>query len=118
MVSRGTCLIPGRLFRVRNPGGFDYPALVAAPGWSVAGELVTVPAADLAALDLYEDFRPAQPAGSSYIRRRLTVRVGPSGVSAWVYVWNRSVAGLRPVPGNAWAGAAAERRDSLCGSSV
>jgi gamma-glutamylcyclotransferase (GGCT)/AIG2-like uncharacterized protein YtfP len=102
MLSAGLCRIPGKLFRAQDKGGFDYPALVAAPGHSVAGELFAVPAADLPAIDRYEGYRPDAPDGSSYIRRRLVVRTQGGAEHAWVYVWNRSVAGLKPVGGGAW----------------
>jgi gamma-glutamylcyclotransferase (GGCT)/AIG2-like uncharacterized protein YtfP len=103
MVSQGPCLIPGRLFRVRNPGGLDYPALVAAPRQTVPAELFSLPVADLKAIDAYEDFRPAAPHQSTYLRRRLIAQTVCGPVRAWVYVWNRPITGLKPVPGNAWA---------------
>jgi gamma-glutamylcyclotransferase (GGCT)/AIG2-like uncharacterized protein YtfP len=106
MVSAGRCRIPGILFRVQNRSVFDYPALVTAPGHSVAGELFTLPSADLPAIDRYEDYRPDAPGGSAYIRRRLVVRTERGATHAWVYVWNRSVAGLKPVGGDAWKTAA------------
>ena len=102
MVSQGPCLVPGRLFRVRDPGGHDYPALVAAPGQTVTAELFTLPGADLRTIDAYEDFRPAAPQSSTYLRRRLIGRTEAGPVRAWVYVWNRPVTGLKPVPGNVW----------------
>ena len=102
MLSLGACRIPGRLFLVSNPGGFDYPALVAATGKTVPGELFRVPAVDLKPIDAYEDFRPATPAASTYIRRQLIIHTGSGRVRAWVYVWNRPVTGLKPLPGNAW----------------
>ena len=103
MVSLSPCIIPGRLFRVHNPTTFDYPALVPAPGQAVRGELFTIPLADLKAFDAYEEFDPAQPEASTYLRRRQVVDTASGPVRAWVYVWNRPTAGLQPRPGNAWA---------------
>lgn len=100
MRSVGSCGIPGRLFRV--PGDFAYPALVCAPGHSTCGELFVIPAGDLKAIDAYEDCRPAAPEASMYVRRLLPVQTEGGMIRAWVYVWNRPVHGLVPVPGNRW----------------
>jgi gamma-glutamylcyclotransferase (GGCT)/AIG2-like uncharacterized protein YtfP len=98
MHSMGFCEIPGRLFRV--PGGFAYPALVCMPGHSTRGELFVIPADDLKIIDAYEDCRPAAPQASMYVRRLLPVENAVGTVRAWVYLWNRPVLGLVPVPGN------------------
>jgi len=70
----------------------EYPGVVLDPtGPLVAGELFTVPdAATLAALDAYEDFHPADPANSLFLRVETTA-TKPDGslVTCWVYVYNR-----------------------------
>jgi gamma-glutamylcyclotransferase (GGCT)/AIG2-like uncharacterized protein YtfP len=58
---------------------------------TLPGELFTVPdAATLVALDAYEDFRPASPAASLFLRVQTTATT-PDGSSrpCWVYVYNR-----------------------------
>jgi len=60
---------------------------------SLPGELFTVPDAEtLAALDAYEDFRPASPPDSLYLRVQTTATL-PDGShhTCWVYVYNREV---------------------------
>jgi gamma-glutamylcyclotransferase (GGCT)/AIG2-like uncharacterized protein YtfP len=107
----GPCRIPGRiLLVVADHGGapFPHPALVDAPGREVQGELFRADGpAVLAALDAYEDFRPADPGGSMYLRRLLPVApaAGPP-VQAWVYVWNRPAEGLAEIAGGDWRAAA------------
>jgi gamma-glutamylcyclotransferase (GGCT)/AIG2-like uncharacterized protein YtfP len=69
----------------------DYPGVVldtTAP--PIEGELFTVPdAATLAALDAYEDFRPADPASSLFLRVETTaIRPDASLITCWVYVYN------------------------------
>ena len=103
MHSAGPCRIPGRLYRVRNPGSFDYPALIPMPGHTARGELFKLPADDLSAIDAYDGFRPASPESSTYLRRNLTVQTASGAERAWVYIWNQSTRGLTPIRGNAWA---------------
>jgi gamma-glutamylcyclotransferase (GGCT)/AIG2-like uncharacterized protein YtfP len=54
-------------------------------------------------LDRLEDYRPQDEAASEYVRRRVGVAVSTSGtLDAWVYLFNRPVTRLRPVPGGRW----------------
>lgn len=93
----GPCVIPGRLYDLG-----PYPALVPDAGGRVAGDLCRVAGpADWTVLDEYEDVDAADPGSSPYVRRRLRLR--DPDVAAWVHVYNRSVAGLREVPGGDWA---------------
>jgi gamma-glutamylcyclotransferase (GGCT)/AIG2-like uncharacterized protein YtfP len=92
----------GALHAVPDPDGW-YPALL--PGESVArgmlyeaGDRFT--AADLARLDAYEDYDPAQPEASLYIREPLRV-IGPDGmtVTAEAYRFARPLPeGSLPIP--------------------
>jgi gamma-glutamylcyclotransferase (GGCT)/AIG2-like uncharacterized protein YtfP len=70
----------------------EYPGVVLDPTAApIEGELFTVPdAATLAALDAYEDFRPADPANSLFLRVETTA-TKPDGslVACWIYVDNR-----------------------------
>jgi len=67
--------VSGALFAVPDPQGW-YPALV--PGeYAVSGGLYQTREgfglADLARMDAYEDFDPARPDASLYVRHELTV---------------------------------------------
>jgi gamma-glutamylcyclotransferase (GGCT)/AIG2-like uncharacterized protein YtfP len=89
--SIGTATIRGTFY---NLG--DYPGVVLdATGPPISGELFTVPdAATLAALDAYEDFRPADPPGSLFLRVETTAtKLDGSLLTCWVYVYNREVPG-------------------------
>ena len=111
--SVGRCRIPGAMVRVWNGEGavrIDYPGLVAREGSFVSGELFLIgdndaEAADvLAGLDVYEDCRPDDPAGSYYARRLTEVVTadGDAPVVAWVYYFNRPVEGLEPIADGRW----------------
>lgn len=83
----GPATICARLYNLgAYPGAILDPA---AP--PISGELFTVPdAATLAALDAYEDYRPADPANSLFIRVETTATT-PDGSThpCEVYVYNR-----------------------------
>ena len=91
----GPCIIPGTLFDLG-----DYPGLVAGEG-RVIGELFRV--TDMAVmpqLDKYEDYDAADEASSRYLRRQVAL-LEPD-VTAWVYLWNRSVEGCKPIANGDW----------------
>jgi gamma-glutamylcyclotransferase (GGCT)/AIG2-like uncharacterized protein YtfP len=74
----------------------EYPGVILDPAApAIEGELFTVPdAATLDALDAYEDFRPADPGNSLFLRVETTaIRADNSAVICWIYVYNRAVAG-------------------------
>ena len=81
----GPCKIPGHLYDLG-----DYPGLKEAPEGAVAGECFRLcdPTA-LCALDAYEDFRPADPDASLFVRR--TVRLIEPPLECWVYLYAGSV---------------------------
>ena len=82
----GPATIRARLY---NLGA--YPgAILDATAPAIPGELFTVPdAATLAALDRYEDFRPADPAASLYLRVETTATLPDrSSKPCWVYAYN------------------------------
>jgi gamma-glutamylcyclotransferase (GGCT)/AIG2-like uncharacterized protein YtfP len=65
----------------------DYPGAVAGDGL-VAGELHRIrDPAILAALDEYEEFDPANPATSLFVRQRILI---PEVGEAWIYLYNGS----------------------------
>jgi len=103
----GRASVAGRLFAVGTAAGW-YPALVAGPGrvtgWVYRTGAGFDPAA-LARLDAYEDYAPARPRSSEYLRRRLPVRLARGGrVLAQAYLWNRAVRpGMVAIPGGNFA---------------
>lgn len=110
--SEGPGQLRGRLYALPDPGGW-FPALLDGQG-IVQGQVCrTGPdfsPADLAALDAYEDFAPADPARSLYLRRSLPLL---SGGLAQVYCFNQPVPpGARPIPDGdfrAWLSATRRR---------
>ncbi|WP_137894507.1 gamma-glutamylcyclotransferase family protein [Ramlibacter sp. 2FC] len=96
---RGPASCEGRLFDLG-----DYPGLRPGPG-RVIGELYEVDDALLARLDAVEEYQPADPAASLYLRQRVAVqrRVDGATVQAWAYLYNRSAAGCARIPhGDYW----------------
>lgn len=73
----------------------SFPAIVAGEG-CVKGELYLVDGATLDRLDRLE----GHP--HMYKRRLVTVQSGDVLAQAWVYVWQRPVDRLAPVPGGDW----------------
>lgn len=95
----GPAQVAGELHAIPDPQGW-FPAMV--PGGGQAhGKLYRTRAhftdADLARMDAYEDFDPADPAGSLYVREPVPL-IG--GGDAQVYLWNRPLPdGSLPIPG-------------------
>jgi gamma-glutamylcyclotransferase (GGCT)/AIG2-like uncharacterized protein YtfP len=85
-VGRGT-------IRARKHEFQDYPAikLDVKNGSRIAGEIYQVPNdATLAELDRYEEYDPAAPAKSLFIRRQARVRAeNGMNLECWVYEYNR-----------------------------
>lgn len=96
----GPATTPGTLQAVREPQGW-YPALLPGAGL-VHGRLYAAAAgfgeAELARLDAYEDFDPADPAGSLYLRETIVATRGGSPVEAQAYRFNQPLpSGARPI---------------------
>lgn len=89
----GEATVPGRLFDLG-----PYPALVPGPG-RVWGLLYAVSEEQLAQLDALEEYDPTNPAGSLYLRQRLSAALthGRSVCEAFVYVYNRAVDAATPI---------------------
>jgi gamma-glutamylcyclotransferase (GGCT)/AIG2-like uncharacterized protein YtfP len=82
----------------------EYPALLDGAG-TVRGELYSFDdlAVALDVLDDVENFDPANPEGSEYVRdaRRVRRDDGTETV-AWVYVYNRAPESATVIPGGDW----------------
>jgi gamma-glutamylcyclotransferase (GGCT)/AIG2-like uncharacterized protein YtfP len=81
-----------------------YPGLVDGEG-TVAGDLYRMsdPAPLLATLDELEEYDPRNPQGSLYVRDVRPVSMSDGSLTfAWLYVYNRPVAGLGVIPGGDW----------------
>lgn len=79
-----------------------YPGLVPdSQGGGVQGDVYRLRhhRALLAALNRYEGCGPRMPRPREYRREAVQVRRGRRRLWAWIYVYNRPVAGLRVVPG-------------------
>ena len=91
--SLGPAKVPGRLVDVGQ-----YPGLVHGEG-EVVGEVYRVSGTQLARLDAVEDMVRGDRTASQYWRELLPVLEGPcAGQQVWVYVYNRPVTGLAPIP--------------------
>jgi len=102
----GAASLPGRLYRV----GW-YPGLVedAAGTTRVHGEVyaLTDPARSLVWLDDYESIVPGEETNNEYVRAERPVQLASGhDVVAWVYLYQRDVAGLELVADGRWVGAA------------
>ena len=87
----GPATIRARLYHLG-----EYPgAILDSTAPPIPAELFTIPdTAPLAALDAFEDFRPADPAASLFLRVE-TAATTPDGSPhpCWVYIYNREVQG-------------------------
>lgn len=109
----GPATVPGALFAIPDPLGW-YPALLPGEG-AVHGTIHAAgpdfSAQDLAAIDAFEDFDPADPSGSLYCRLVLPVRPdGGQEVEAQAYRYNRPLPeGALPIRGGDFAAFVRER---------
>jgi len=104
----GAASIPGRLYRVSW-----YPGLAqaAADSGYVHGEVyaLTDPTRTLAWLDDYESIVPGNEADNEYIRVERPVQLASGQeILAWVYLYQRDVAGLELVADGRWVGGGSE----------
>lgn len=87
----------GKLYRVSH-----YPGVVPSdnPAQQVVGEVYQLlkPAQTLAELDRYEECSADFPAPREYRRElQLVTLENGASVSAWVYLYNRQLTGLKPI---------------------
>jgi gamma-glutamylcyclotransferase (GGCT)/AIG2-like uncharacterized protein YtfP len=95
----GNGKIEGELYDL---GG--YPGAVEKNGTYVYGEVIEVKDSDvIRRLDEYEEFDHKNPKNSLFIRRRLKVTMARGKtVSAFVYLYNGSIKGLRKIASGRW----------------
>ena len=96
----GAAAMPGRLFGLEN-----YPAAVIGHANSpqrVLGEAYRLHDSKwlLQILDEYEECAPHFPAPHEYRRHKTTITLSDKrSLRAWVYLYNRPLAGLEPIVG-------------------
>lgn len=89
-----------------------YPGIVLGGG-QVIGELYRIDDPEILAwLDAYEEYDPRNPAKSLYLRRSVQVErhrnpfiqalTGFPMLDAWIYAYNGSVDGLKPIEAASW----------------
>ena len=102
LVDLGPATVGGALFAVTDPQGW-YPILLPGAG-TIRGRLYAArPLFDdtaLARLDTYEDFDPADPEGSLFVRTAMTVtNADDMRCEAQAYLFNLPLpADARPIP--------------------
>jgi gamma-glutamylcyclotransferase (GGCT)/AIG2-like uncharacterized protein YtfP len=99
----GNCSIPGVLYDLG-----EYPGIVEGEG-SVLAELYEIlDPSVLVALDEYEDFQPANPSQSLFVRRRVHLNNPP--MESWVYFYNHPVQGKKLIWHGDWTKYSRNRR--------
>ena len=99
----GACQIPGTLHDLG-----EFPALAASATGCVHGELYRIKDPGvIPQLDAYEEFDPANPDRSLFVRRR--VRLVEPDLDCWVYFYNRPPPDDRLISSGSWS---AHRRPS------
>jgi gamma-glutamylcyclotransferase (GGCT)/AIG2-like uncharacterized protein YtfP len=98
----GAASVQGRLYDLGR-----YPGLVesADAGDIVHGEVYALddPVSALPWLDAYEGIRPDKAEGNPYERVERAVRLGSGAtLTAWVYLYRKSVRQRPPIPGGRW----------------
>jgi len=76
----------------------EYPGAKAGPSAGIEIEVYQIDAQTLLALDLLEEFDPADPARSLYVRQELPTVFG----QAWVYLYQGSVVGREAINEGRW----------------
>lgn len=75
-----------------------YPGALAKPSEGVLVEVYDVNDQILTELDILEDYFPAAPGDSLYLRKRMATKHGP----AWVYIYNRPVQHQQRISSGTW----------------
>lgn len=90
------CICPGELFDLG-----DYPGLRPGKAQVVAELHAVLDRQAISTLDAFEDFDPAKPRDSLYLREELEL-IEPRGTRAWVYVYNRVPDAAQRVASGDW----------------
>jgi len=80
----------------------DYPGMVRGRETVKVTIIRIEDAGDLALLDEYEEFDPASPLTSEYVREFWPVDVGGGSIGAWVYVYQYPIPENRVVEHGDW----------------
>ena len=90
--------LPGRLYDLRVYPGAVFDA--AARSW-IAGDVFALhrPATWLRVLDAYEEFDSNAPGRGEFRRELLPIDLEGRSRRCWVYLYNRPVDSLTPIPG-------------------
>ena len=95
LIYMSPCLISGDLYDLGT-----YPGLKEGKG-TVVGDLFRLPSRrGLARLDRFENYVPSSPGRSLYLRKPVALIEPP--VTAWCYLYNRSVLGLHKITHGDW----------------
>jgi gamma-glutamylcyclotransferase (GGCT)/AIG2-like uncharacterized protein YtfP len=93
----GACQISGTLYDLG-----EFPALAASATGCVHGELYRIKDHGvIPQLDAYEEFDPANPDRSFFVRRR--VRLAEPDLDCWVYFYNRPPPEDRLISSGSWS---------------
>ena len=101
----GPCLIEGQLFDLGA-----YPGLRRGTGLVVGEIYALLDSEALKTLDRFEDFEPAQPHGSLYLRERVSL-IEPADTEAWIYFYNQVPDASQQIESGDWRAHLAARAD-------
>ncbi|MFB3915331.1 MAG: gamma-glutamylcyclotransferase [Terriglobales bacterium] len=99
----GPATVRGRLY---NLGRYPGAILDAGSSGHISGQVFALPADTdvLARLDEYEGFDPADPGDSLFVRQECrAAMLNGNIVKCWIYVYNRKIGSVRPVPGGRYS---------------
>lgn len=99
----GPCVLEGALFDLGR-----YPGLRHGDGRVVAELYALLSPGVLDALDAFEDYQPARPRDSLYLRERIRL-VEPAETEVWVYVYNSVPDASCRIPDGDWRAQLARR---------
>ena len=96
----GPCRLAGALFDLGAYPGFR--PLDQKSGASVVAESYEIlDIGIITSLDAFENYIPARPIESLYLRRQVTL-IEPAGAKAWVYIYNQTTEGRARVKSGDW----------------
>ena len=101
LADRVECLGPAQVAGTLYDLG-EYPGAVLGKSGIIRGELLLpLDRGVLPLLDEYEIYDPADPKSSEFLR--LIATTVDSGLSIWIYAYNRSVTDVPVIPSGDWA---------------